>query len=81
MILVMDCIQAQMRVRPRYWKRLFSVLIATCQGDISAIIIQVYMNVKLYSLAENTFIILYFVYFVEMHVLSGRTLEIIAYCS
>jgi hypothetical protein len=40
MVLVMESIEAPMRLRPRYWKRLFTVLIATCKEDISPFVFQ-----------------------------------------
>ena len=41
MVLVMESIEAPMRLRPRYWKRLFTVLIVICKEDISPFVFQV----------------------------------------
>ncbi|CAI8022013.1 hypothetical protein GBAR_LOCUS12959 [Geodia barretti] len=40
MVLVMESIEAPMRLRPRYWKWLFTVLIAICKEDISPFVFQ-----------------------------------------
>jgi len=41
MILVMEPIRDQMRTKPRYWKRLYSVLFQVLQGDTPVLILQV----------------------------------------
>ena len=41
MMLVMEPLGHHMTTRPRYWRRLFSVLCSVCQGDTPSLILQV----------------------------------------
>jgi hypothetical protein len=40
MVLVMECLEKPMCLRPRYWYRLLAVLVRTCQADIPPLILQ-----------------------------------------
>lgn len=55
MILVMEPIRDQMRMKPRYWKRLYSVLCEVLQGDTPVLILQVdsVTNCMIYLLSRH----------------------------
>ena len=42
MMLVMEDLAQHMQSRPRYWRRLLTVLVKTCQGDAPSLILQVH---------------------------------------